>query len=236
MKYSIVIPVNNEEENLPILIEEISHVLKKLKGKAEVIFIDDESTDASYQILKEYKKKFKWIKIIQFYKRCGQSAGFDAGFKQAVGDIIITMDADLQNNPKDIPCLLKYYPKYDVITGKRRKRKDSVVKLISSRIANFIRNRITNENITDTGCSLKVFKKEYIKKLKLYTGLHRFLPTLCKMEGAKVIEISVSHRAREYGSTHYGVLNRAFTALMDAFSVRWMQKRYLNYKIKKIIK
>ncbi len=231
MKYSIVIPVNNEEENLPILINEIKDVLHKLKGRAEVIFIDDGSTDNSLNILKQYKRKYQWIKIIKFDKKYGQSAGFDAGFKNAKGEIIITMDADLQNRPNDIFKLLKYYPKYDVITGKRVKRKDSIIKLISSRIANYIRNKITDENIVDTGCSLKVFKAEFVKKLKLFNGLHRFLPTLCKMEGARVIEIPVSHRPRKYGKTHYGVLNRAFKALIDALAVRWMKKRFLNYKV-----
>ncbi|MBU1076456.1 MAG: glycosyltransferase family 2 protein [Spirochaetes bacterium] len=236
MKYSIVIPVNNEEDNLPILIEELHSVAVRLKAGTEVIFIDDESTDLSFNILRHYKKKYKWMKIIQFEKRCGQSAGFDAGIREAKGELIITMDADLQNDPADILKLLKYYPRYDVITGKRKNRKDSMVKLISSRIANYIRNRITHENIVDTGCSLKVFKKEYIKRIKMFNGLHRFLPTLCKMEGAKVIEVYVSHRSRRYGKTHYGVLNRAFVALADAFAVRWMQKRYLSYRIKKVIK
>lgn len=236
MKYSIIIPVNNEEDNLPILIKEIKKTITPLKGGVEAIFIDDKSTDKSLSILKEYKKKYKWIKIIQFEKNAGQSAGLDAGFKQAKGEVIITMDADLQNNPADMKVLLKYYPQYDVITGRRLKRKDNIIKLISSRIANFIRNRITNENIVDTGCSLKVFKREYVEKLTLFNGLHRFLPTLCKMHGAKVIEVPVSHRSRKFGSTHYGVWNRAFKALNDAFAVRWMQKRLLNYKIKRVIK
>ena len=114
-------------------------------------------------------------------------------------------------------------------------RKDSIVKKVSSRIANYIRNKITKENIVDTGCSLKLFKAEYIKRLKLFDGLHRFLPTLCKMEGAKVIEVPVSHRARIYGKTHYGILNRAFKALIDAFAVLWMKKRFLNYEVEKVI-
>lgn len=236
MKYSIVIPVNNEEKNLPVLIDEIRKVISKLKEKTEVIFIDDGSKDSSYNILNQFKKKYKWIKIIKFQKKYGQSAGFDAGFKNAKGKVLITMDADLQNNPADIIKLLKYYPKYDVITGKRQDRKDSIIKLVSSKIANAIRNKLTDENIVDTGCSLKVFKIEYIKKLKLFNGLHRFLPTLCKMEGAKVIEVPVSHRMRKYGKTHYGVMNRALVALMDAFAVRWMKRRFLNYQIEKIKK
>lgn len=235
MKYSIVIPVHNEEKNLPILVNELSGVITKLDGEVEVIFIDDGSNDNSFNILRELKKRYKWIKIIKFKKRSGQTAAFDAGFKEARGEVIITMDADLQNNPADIFKLLEYYPLYDVISGKRVNRKDSIVKKVSSRIANYIRNKITKENIVDTGCSLKLFKAEYIKRLKLFDGLHRFLPTLCKMEGAKVIEVPVSHRPRKYGKTHYGILNRAFKALIDAFAVRWMKKRFLNYKIEKVI-
>ena len=235
MKYSIVIPVHNEEKNLPILVKELSEVINKLKGEVEVIFIDDGSNDNSFNILRELKKRYKWIKIIKFKKRSGQTAAFDAGFKEARGEVIITMDADLQNNPADIFKLLEYYPLYDVVSGKRVNRKDSIVKKVSSRIANYIRNKITKENIVDTGCSLKLFKAEYIKRLKLFDGLHRFLPTLCKMEGAKVIEVPVSHRARIYGKTHYGILNRAFKALIDAFAVLWMKKRFLNYEVEKVI-
>ncbi len=235
MKYSIVIPVHNEEKNLPILVKELSEVINKLKGEVEVIFIDDGSNDNSFNVLRELKKRYKWIKIIKFKKRSGQTAAFDAGFKEARGEVIITMDADLQNNPADIFKLLEYYPLYDVVSGKRVNRKDSIVKKVSSRIANYIRNKITKENIVDTGCSLKLFKAEYIKRLKLFDGLHRFLPTLCKMEGAKVIEVPVSHRARIYGKTHYGILNRAFKALIDAFAVLWMKKRFLNYEVEKVI-
>ncbi len=235
MKYSIVIPVHNEEKNLPILVNELSGVITKLDGEVEVIFIDDGSNDNSFNLVSALKKRFEWIKIIKVKKRSGQTAAFDAGFKQAQGEIIITMDADLQNNPDDIFKLLKYYPSNDVISGKRVNRKDTLTKKISSRIANYIRNKITNEHIVDTGCSLKLFKAEYIKRLKLFDGLHRFLPTLCKMEGAKVIEVPVSHRPRKYGKTHYGILNRAFKALIDAFAVRWMKKKFLNYKVEKVI-
>lgn len=235
MKYSIVVPVNNEAENLPVLMSEISTVISKLEGTAETIFIDDGSTDDSFAVMNRLKRKYHGLRIIKLDHCYGQTAALDAGFRQAVGDIIITMDADLQNDPADIPRLLEYYPRYDVITGCRRARQDNLAKRLSSKTANFVRNRLTWENIRDTGCSLKIYKAEYVKRLKLFHGLHRFLPTLCKLEGARVIEVEVAHRPRRFGRTHYGIMNRAFRALKDALAVRWMGQRNLKYRVERII-
>ena len=233
MNYSIVIPVHNEEGNLLPLIKEIEEVRAALEGTSEVIFINDGSTDGSESVLASIKELYKSVKIYSFEKNVGQSPALSEGIRRAEGEVIITMDADLQNDPHDIPLLLQYYPKYDVVIGKRRRRKDTLKKRISSYIANAIRNRITNEHISDTGCSLKLFKAEYIKKVKFYNGMHRFLPTLCRIEGASVKEVSVRHRRRIFGKTHYGTKNRAFVALIDAFAVRWMMKRTFTYTLKR---
>lgn len=234
MNYSFVIPVNNEEDNLPPLLEQIDAVVKKLQGQSEAIFIDDGSTDNSLNCLKELKNKYPYIKVIMFDKNYGQSSGFDAGIQAATGEVIITMDADLQNDPADTLKLLEFYPEFEVIIGSRTKRNDSIVKLVSSRVGNGVRNFITQESIRDTGCSLKVFKSEIIKKVRLYHGMHRFMPTLCRMYGAKVKEVPVNHRPRSKGKSHYGIGNRALNGLMDTLAVRWMQERNLHYQIKRI--
>jgi dolichol-phosphate mannosyltransferase len=233
--YSLVIPLNNEAENLPILMDEIDAVKSRLDGEMEVIFIDDGSTDESFRVLEELKQTFHYIRLVKLDRRYGQTTAFDAGFKGARGGTIITMDADLQNDPEDILTLLAYFPEYGVVSGRRRRRKDSIVKILSSRIANSVRNWITDEEIVDTGCSLKVFGAEYVKNLKLYHGMHRFFPTLCRLEGARVIEVEVSHRERKFGRTHYGIRNRLFRSLNDAFAVRWMQRRSLRYTVEKRI-
>jgi len=235
IKYSIIIPAHNEEESLPVLLEEISGIKSRLENELEIIVVNDGSTDNTQQVLQNEKKDCPELKVIRFDKNYGQSAAFDAGFKHAGGEIIITMDADLQNNPEDIFALLKYYPEYDIICGKRIKRKDDIVRKISSKIANSIRNKLTGDDVVDTGCSLKIFKAEFIKNIKMFNGMHRFLPTLCKFEGARVIEVEVSHRFRKYGKAHYGILNRAIKGLQDAFAVRWMKKNFLKYKIGEIM-
>jgi dolichol-phosphate mannosyltransferase len=234
MNHSFIIPVNNEEENLPPLLEELDEVVKHLTGDSEAIFIDDGSTDNSLHCLNELKNRYPYIKVISFDKNYGQSSGFDAGIQAAAGEIIITMDADLQNDPADIHKLLKFYPEFEVVIGTRTKRNDSLVKRISSRVGNGVRNFITRDSIRDTGCSLKVFKSDIIKKVRLYHGMHRFMPTLCRMYGANVKEVPVNHRPRHRGTSHYGIGNRALNGLMDTLAVRWMLERNLHYQIKRI--
>ena len=228
---SIVIPVFNEEENLRILTTELVETLQFLKKSWEVIFIDDGSTDGSFNVLKGLQEIFPHIRVIKFTKNSGQTAAFDAGFKAAKGEVIVTMDSDLQNDPHDIPKLLDKIGEYEAVCGWRHKRNDPFIKRISSRIANAIRNRLSNENIIDVGCSLKAFRSEYVKRLKLYNGMHRFFPTLIKMEGGRVIEVKVNHRQRQYGSSKYNIQNRILRSFIDLLAVRWMKKRRLNYEI-----
>lgn len=229
---SVVIPIKNEEENIEPLIQRITFVLDKVGKSYEIIFIDDGSTDRSFQILRDIQQQNKSLKIIKFDQNYGQTAAIDAGLRNSTGKYIVTMDGDLQNDPRDVPNLLqKAEEGFDLVCGYRKKRKDNIVRILSSKIANAVRNKITNENIKDVGCTLKLFNSKYVKNLKLFEGMHRFLPTLMKLEGAKVAQIPVNHFPRKFGKTKYNIRNRLFKSVKDLLAVRWMQGRYLKYKI-----
>jgi dolichol-phosphate mannosyltransferase len=234
-KFSIVIPVYNEEENIKPLIAELRGVLPALGGSYEIIFVDDGSRDRSFEILLEAASQDPQIRIIRFKKNAGQTAAFDAGFKATQGDIVVTMDADLQNDPHDIPRLVEKIGEFDIVCGWRHQRKDPWIKIVSSKIANFVRNKLSEEEIVDTGCSLKAYKRECLQKLKLFNGMHRFLPTLAKMEGCTVTQVKVNHRPRRFGTTKYTISNRMVRAFADLLAVRWMKRRHLDYNIEEII-
>jgi len=231
MDLSIVIPVFNEEESLMPLVKELVSVLEHPHREYEVIFVDDGSTDNSQEILQNIKKTLSGIRILRIKKNSGQTAAFDAGFKAAQGEIIITMDGDLQNDPRDIPAMLAVCEHYDLVCGCRAVRHDTLTRRLSSRIANRFRKAFTHDGITDIGCSLKLFKKSAVKKLKLYTGMHRFFPVLIQMEGGRVLEVPVNHRPRKFGTAKYTVRNRIWHALADLWAVCWMKKRMLTYEI-----
>lgn len=235
IEYSIVIPVFNEEENIELLTNEVVSVMETITDKYEIIFVDDGSTDNSFNVIKQIKQRFEKIRAVSFEKNSGQSAALEAGFRKSRGRVVITMDADLQNDPKDIPILLEKLKYTDVVVGWRKERKDSLKKKITSILGNFFRNLFLGEKIHDTGCSLKAFKREAIERLKLYKGMHRFFPALVAMEGYKVDEVKVSHRPRKFGKTKYGFFDRFSTASFDLFAVMWMKKRVVPYKIKEEI-
>ncbi len=232
---SVVIPVYNERENLVFLEEAIVNALVKTKFKYEIIFVDDGSLDDSANVIRSLRKQNANIRLIKFIANSGQTSAFAAGFSAAKGNYVATLDADLQNDPADIPRLLEKIEEFDVVCGWRFKRNDIWVKRISSKIANKVRNFVSKENIEDTGCSLKVFRKECLESLKLFNGMHRFFPTLLKIEGYKVTQIKVGHHPRKFGSSNYNIRNRLFASLIDLLAVRWMQKRKLKYQIKEII-
>jgi len=225
---SFVIPVYNEEENVPILFGELTAVAEKLDSAYEIIFVNDCSSDRSLEVIRELGGKHPVVRCVSFPENRGQSAALGAGFRAAAGEVVITMDADLQNDPADIPTLLKHFGEYDMINGWRRNRQDSLSKKISSRIGNFVRNRLTDEHINDTGCSLKVMRADMLKEIKMYRGLHRFLPTLMRLEGAKVIEVPVNHRHRQFGVSKYTNLRRGVEGFQDLMAVRWMIKRHVR--------
>lgn len=227
---SIVIPIYNEEENLPILTQRIFEVMAGLGQSFEILFIDDGSTDGGLAVMKEMRDTHQHIRIIKLNRNCGQTTAFDCGFKAAKGDIIVTLDADLQNDPKDIPKLLAKLDESDMVYGRRRKRRDPLIKRISSRVANYVRNKLTGEDIKDVGCSLKAYKRACTNNLKLYNGMHRFLPTLVKLEGFKTKEVEVAHHPRMYGRSKYNIRKRLIWPFLDLLAVAWMKKRRLNYK------
>ena len=232
---SIVAPVYNEEENLPILVARLVDVLNPLGKTYEMIFVDDASTDRSRSLLKEMISRYPQIRIVGFKKNCGETAAGAAGLKAARGDIVITIDADLQNDPKDIPMMLDNLKEYDMVTGWRQKRDDSWVKRITSKIANRIRNTLSGETIRDSGCTYRAYKRECLGNIKLYKGMHRFMPTLVKMEGFRVIEVPIAHHPRQFGVSKYTTWNRMWRAFIDLLAVRWMKSRHIRYDIEEKI-
>jgi glycosyltransferase involved in cell wall biosynthesis len=232
---SVVVPVYNEEENLPVLIPQIAEVLKALGKTYEMIFVDDGSKDQSRRLLKEMVTQYPQIRVLGFKKNCGETAAGAAGIKEARGGIVITIDADLQNDPKDIPRMLDYLKEYDMVTGWRQKREDSWVKRITSKIANRIRNSLSGEEIQDSGCTFRAYKRKCLQEIKLYKGMHRFLPTLVKMEGYRVIEIPIAHHPRKFGVSKYTTWNRMWRAFVDLLAVKWMKSRHIHYDIEERI-
>jgi glycosyltransferase involved in cell wall biosynthesis len=228
---SIVVPVYNEVDNIEPLHAEIDTALAGVAGTVEFIYVDDGSRDGSWERLLELAKRDQRVRVIRLDANHGQSAALDAGFRAVRGEITVTLDADLQNDPADIPRLLAALDGADVVNGVRTARRDSLVRKLSSRIGNGFRNWVTRESVTDVGCSLRAMRSRYLREVKLYRGMHRFLPTLLRMEGATVTEIQVSHRPRRHGSSKYGIANRLFVGIIDVFAVRWMQSRMLRYRI-----
>lgn len=234
MDLSVVFPVFNEEENVPILLEEITKALAGQPWTYEIIAVDDGSRDGSLDVLREARKKYTNLRVITFEKNSGQTAALDAGWRAARGDYVVSLDADLQNDPADIPRMMRTREELgvDMIIGVRVNRHDTWSRRMQSKIGNGVRNWITGDQITDTGCSLKLVRREAVGKVRLYTGMHRFLPTLVRMAGYKVAEMPVNHRPRRFGVSKYGAMNRAFRGLTDCLAVRWMGRRMLNYKIR----
>ncbi len=229
---SLVIPVYNEEENLPVLHGEIRAALEPTGRPFEVLYIDDGSTDASPEVLAGLQRDDPRVRVIRMQRNSGQSAAFDAGFRLARGGVVVTLDSDLQNDPADIPRLLLEIADADVVCGVRANRRDDFVRRASSRVANAVRNRLTAEHITDVGCSLRAMRAEYLEGLPMFNGMHRFLPTLLRLQGAaRVKEIPVNHRPRVHGVAKYGIGNRLFRALADLFAVRWMRKRWIDRRL-----
>jgi len=228
---SIIIPVYNESESIGFLLDEVINVMSFHEINFELIVINDGSKDNTYQLLKELTLKIKELSVISLRKNYGQTAAMSAGFDNSKGDIIITLDGDLQNDPNDIPTLIsEINDGYDLICGWRFDRKDKLInRKIPSKIENKLIAHVTGLKLHDYGCSLKAFKKEIIDDIKLYGELHRFLPVLAKIEGARIKEIKVNHRSRKYGSSKYGI-NRTFKVLMDLLTV-WFMNKFLKLNL-----
>ena len=233
MKYSVVIPLKNEEENVHDLIEELEPVMTKLGAPWELLCIEDGSTDRTRQLLEELKTQKPYLRVIIFDKNYGQSSAFDAGFRLARGEYIITLDGDRQNDPADIPKLIEAIKDHDLVCGRRVNRRDPWHKKITSFFANSVRSRVCQDGVNDTGCSLKIYRTACFKRIKMFQGMHRFLPALFIIEGFRVQEVPVNHRERVKGQTKYNFLNRSFNTIADMLAVRWMRQRHLNYRIDK---
>lgn len=229
LNISVVIPLYNEEENVELLHKALDDVLSIQPFTYEIIFIDDGSSDETYPKMKKLAEKDPNLKLIKFRNNCGQSAATDAGFELAKGEKIVVMDGDLQNDPKDIPKVLaKMDEGYDLVSGWRKDRKDKlIIRKVPSKIANKLICNVTNVKLHDTGCALKVYRSEVVKKINLYGELHRFLPALARIEGARIAEIPVNHHSRKFGKSKYGI-SRTFRVLMDLMSLNLFIKHLQN--------
>jgi glycosyltransferase involved in cell wall biosynthesis len=225
---SLVVPAYNEVENVPVLVEEIRAALAPAGLDWELLLVDDGSTDGTLDAMRRAAGEDPRVRVLRHRRNAGQTAALATGFRAARGAVVVTLDADLQNDPADIPRLLAELERgFDVVSGVRTDRRDTLVRRASSRIANAVRNWATDEAITDVGCSLKAYRAEFLADLPLFTGMHRFLPTLVRWNGARVTEIPVRHRPRLHGVAKYGIGNRLFRALADLVAVRWMRRRWL---------
>jgi glycosyltransferase involved in cell wall biosynthesis len=227
---SVVLPVYNERDNVAPLLQEVEAALGD--RELEVIAVDDRSTDGSLQELRRLGADHRWLRVVSLARHAGQSAAFAAGADAARGDVVVLMDADGQNDPADVPVLLEILARTSdcaAVVGYRVGRRDSHWKRFQSRVANAVRNRLTGDQIRDTGCSLKVIRRGAYQGLIRFDGMHRFLPTLIRLSGGKVLEAPVSHRPRIRGKSKYGMWNRGIVALRDALGVRWLRRRALEY-------
>ena len=225
---SVVVPIFNEEKNMSILQEELRAALA---GRDyEVIFVDDGSTDGTAERIESAPN----VRVVRFERNMGQSAAIYAGLQAAKGAIAVLIDGDLQNDPADIPKLLAEIERgADLVCGYREKRRDTLGKRLTSRVANFVRSRFVKDYVRDTGCTLKAMRRDCIAALVPFKGMHRFIPALIRAAGYRLVEVPVHHRPRRFGESKYGLGNRAVRATIDMFGVRWLLSRRLDYKLRK---
>jgi glycosyltransferase involved in cell wall biosynthesis len=228
---TVILPVFNEVENLCVLWPELIRILEAHCRQVEVIFVDDASTDGSTEWLRELARRDARVRHVRFARHAGLTAALDAGYRRARFPIVVTMDSDLQSDPADIPRLVAALQDADAATGWRVHRHDKWLKRFSSRVANFVRNWLTRETVRDSACTLRAIRRTCTTALPPYDGLHRFVPTLLRIAGYRVVEVPVSHRPRRFGESKFGVRNRAVRAFRDLLFVRWMQHSVLRYAI-----
>lgn len=223
MDLSVIIPVFNEAKNIPILLKELKEVLEPSEYSYEILCVDDGSQDETFNILKEAVSQWNFLKVVRLRKNFGQTAALSAGFDLAEGDIIITMDGDLQNDPRDIPALVKQIKEgYDLVSGWREKRQDPFFsRRLPSMIANKIISWVTGVNLHDYGCTLKAFKKDVAKHIRLYGEMHRFIPAIASWIGVTIAEIPVNHRSRKFGRSKYGI-SRTIRVVLDLITVKFL--------------
>lgn len=228
--YSVIIPLKDEADNIQPLIEELMPVMEGLGKPWEVLCIDDGSTDGTTEIIRRLAAEHSCLRPLFFTRNYGQSSAFDAGFRHAKGDYIISLDGDRQNDPADIPKLIHAMEEADLVCGTRIKRRDNWWRRIVSRSGNAVRRKVCQDGMRDNNCSLKAYRRSCLQKIKMYEGMHRFLPALFKIEGFRVCEVPVNHRERTKGKSKYNMLNRGVNTVFDLFAVLWMRKRHLSYQ------
>jgi glycosyltransferase involved in cell wall biosynthesis len=227
----VVIPAHDERENLPILLAELRAALSANGASYEIVLVDDGSRDGTERWMAAAAADDPRLVPVRLADNAGQSAARAAGFARARGSVIVTLDADLQNDPADLPRLLAALEHADVVSGIRAERRDDWRRRVSSRIANRVRRAVLGDAITDIGCSFKAYRRETLEALPVFAGMHRFLPALCGFRGARVVEVSVSHRPRRHGRSKYGVGNRLWRGLADLAGVLWLRSRMVRYRV-----
>lgn len=232
---SIIIPIKDEADNIEPLAHELTAVMDRQTWDWECLWIDDGSADGSLYILERLVLQDPRHRYISFEKNAGQAAAFWAGFQEAKGTILATIDGDGQNDPADIPDVVTIVQsgESDMVNGYRSRRQDNLVRKLAARVANGFRNLVTGRTVKDVGCSTRAFTRECVKYLPLFKGMHRFLPTLVSMRGFQILEVPVNHRPRLRGKTKYTINNRLWVGLVDTFGVFWLKKRGFQYKIEK---
>ncbi len=223
---SVVIPVYNEEDNLEPLLDELAGVMDAVGRSWEAVCVDDCSTDRSLEVLARLAESRPWLRTVRHGVNCGESAGQATGFRHARGAVVVTMDADQQNDPADIPALLAGLADGTAaVCGIRRKREDDLVRRVSSRLANSFRDFVTGDRIGDAGCTFRALRRDALGELPVFNGLHRFLPTILRLQGYHVSELAVNHRPRTRGKSKYGVGNRMWRGIRDCMAMRWYRAR-----------
>jgi glycosyltransferase involved in cell wall biosynthesis len=226
---SLVIPLYNEEENVLPLVDQLNTALAGWSGSIEILLVDDGSTDRTLDLLRKAQEADPHVRVIHFRRNLGQTTAMAAGFRLARGRAVVTLDGDLQNDPAEIPRLVEMLKDWDAVCGIRIRREDGPWKRLSSRIGNGFRNWATSDDIVDTGCTLKAYRRECLQSLDLYEGMHRFLPTLLKMRGYRVTQVPVGHRPRLHGKTKYSTWGRLVKGLGDVLVVRWMKQNRIDF-------
>lgn len=229
---SIIVPVKDEEDNVGPMLQDIQRVSARWPWTWELVFVDDGSTDATWERIRAAKAQEPRVRAVRFERNCGQTSGVLAGVRHARGRICVTLDGDCQNDPADIPRLVEALANADIVMGWRKNRADTGWRRFQSRFANGFRNALTNESVHDIGCAIKAFPREKMLDVPLFEGMHRFMPTLFRYKGWRVGEVEVNHHPRTRGTAKYGMWNRTFRALRDLFAVRWMATRMIRYKLR----
>jgi len=236
VELSVVAPAHNEAENLPVFVAEVASAMAAIGRSWELIVVDDASTDDGVALLRDLMGRHQQLRVVLLSRRTGQTGALTAGLAVTRGRFIAMLDADCQNEPRDVGLMLEKLEEeaLDMVNGWRKTRQDNWLRLVSTRVANWVRNRLTHEHIQDSASGIKVFRAACLERIRLYDGMHRFLPTLFRLEGFRVAEMPVSHRPRSAGRAKYGVWNRVFRALGDALAVRWMRSRLLRYEAREL--